>query len=98
MFDEYDYVQKEKKLAYKLVDWLEDFADQLDCPEPDWIENEREYFKRFGAWETQMKILKKLRYAIKAEKTKSEHSHYFVPRGDGFMVCECGLMKPSKHA
>jgi hypothetical protein len=82
----------------KLVDWLEDFANQLDCPLPELVSDVEENFKRFGAWETQQAILKKLRYAINAERAKSEHAHYFVPRGDGFMVCECGLMKPSEHA
>ena len=55
----------------KLVDWLEDFANQLDCPPPDvklGKNDSSEYLKRIGAWETQQFILKKLRYAIKADR------------------------------
>lgn len=61
-----------------LLSWLEEFADQLDCPPPEPHiyrnppESFDEYFKRAGAWETQMTILKKLRYAIKMEKSKSK--------------------------
>lgn len=52
-----------------LVNWLEDLCTQLDCPEPDpLLVSGSEYFKRYGAWETQMIILKKLRYAINYER------------------------------
>jgi len=51
-----------------LRDWLEDFANQLDCPRPEPTSNLEEHFKRIGAWETQMYILNKIRYAIKADK------------------------------
>ena len=55
------------------MSWLEDFTKTLDCPPPDpnFAYNDMtEYFKRVGAWETQMIIYKKLKYAIKAEKQR----------------------------
>ena len=60
-----------------LLDWLEDFANQLDCPPPEpprEIEHRTdiEYFKSQGAWETQWIILRKLRYAIRVERAKND--------------------------
>jgi len=51
------------------IAWLEGLCQQLDCPppEPD-VVDDSEYFRKLGAWETQMIILKKLRFAIRAEK------------------------------
>ena len=56
-----------------LLTWLEDLCVQLDCPEPDpLLVSGSEYFKNYGAWETQMLILKKLKYAIAYEKSKEK--------------------------
>lgn len=60
-----------------LLSWLEELADQLDCPPPEVpsVQNDisyEEYFKRLGAFETQMLILSRLKYAIKMEKSKSK--------------------------
>jgi hypothetical protein len=52
-----------------LLQWLEDFCDQLDCPPPDPEGMDIDlYFKRMEQWKTQVYILNKLRYAIVAEK------------------------------
>ena len=60
-----------------LLDWLEDFANQLDCPPPEpptklEYRSDVEYFKKQGAWETQMVILQKLRYAIRTERNRND--------------------------
>lgn len=59
-----------------LLEWLEDFCLQLECPQPD-IQlfggaYTPEYYKAYGAWETQMLILEKLRYAANKEKEKTK--------------------------
>lgn len=58
------------------LDWVESFCKQLDCPPPnsDGIAF-GEYMKRLGAWETQMKILEKLKYAVKAERQKTNNDN-----------------------
>lgn len=53
-----------------LLEWLEDFVVQLDCPPPIQTKDMEEYLKRIGAWETQYLILKKLKYAINQEKLR----------------------------
>ena len=53
-----------------LLSWLEDFCDQLDCPPPSYIGSVMLDIERHAEWETQMFILKKLRYAINAEKER----------------------------
>lgn len=54
------------------LDWVDDFATQLDSPPPEPTENTTEYFKRVGAWETQMLVYKKLKYAVKEERRRLE--------------------------
>ena len=60
-----------------LIEWLEDFCLQLDCPEPDInfykARCVTEYYKNLGAWETQQIILKRLRHAIDAQKRVTEN-------------------------
>lgn len=57
----------------RLLEWLEDFCVKLDCeePMPPGSNNEidyEEYYKRVGAYETQMIILRRLKHAIEIEK------------------------------
>ena len=66
--------------SFGFIDWLEDFCNQLDCDRPEMPssfseENKIEYYKRLGAYETQVLISTRLRYAItqeKLRKTKTE--------------------------
>ena len=53
-----------------LLSWLEDFCNQLDCPPPSDTEEALFDIENQAQWETQMFILKKLRYAINAEKER----------------------------
>ena len=53
-----------------LLSWLEDFCNQLDCPPPSDTEETLFDIENQAQWETQMFILKKLRYAINAEKER----------------------------
>jgi len=61
-----------------LLSWLEGFCMELDAERPrpptgnDRYYTLEEYYKRVGAWETQEIIRKKLLYAIKVEKIKTE--------------------------
>ena len=61
---------------YTFLDWIEEFIIQLeDVEEPNHIhvnDNDFEYFKRVGAYETQKLICEKLRYAIMCEKSRLE--------------------------
>jgi len=60
------------------LSWVEGFAMQLDCPQPeppnlvsdtiDYID----YWERIGAWNTQRIIYKKLMYAVKAERDRQK--------------------------
>lgn len=53
-----------------LLSWLEDFCNQLDCPPPSYTGNGLFDLERLVEWETQMFILKNLRYAVNAEKER----------------------------
>jgi len=52
-----------------LLEWVEDFIIQLECPPPIPYDN-IEFFRRDGAWNTQQLILQKLKYALKQEKLR----------------------------
>lgn len=52
------------------LSWLEDFVKQIDVPYPDKCDDIYEMQRRIGAWETQMIIAKKLKYAIKEERER----------------------------
>jgi hypothetical protein len=59
-----------------LLQWLEDFCDQLNCEYPPFpFADPEEYLKRVGAWEAQRDIGRKLRYVIEAEKRLNALNH-----------------------
>ena len=75
---------------HNLVEWLEDFCNQLDCPEPEGKErmSRDAYYSRLGAWETQMAIMKKIRYAIDVEKMLRENKLKLYDEAVQFLYME----------
>jgi hypothetical protein len=59
-----------------ILSWMDGFADQMDCPYPDLTDDIFENGKRIGAWETQMIVVKKLRYAVRAERERLKNKGF----------------------
>jgi hypothetical protein len=54
------------------LSWLEGFIAELDASYPEKCEDIYEYQRRIGAWETQLLVRKRLRFAVNAERSRIE--------------------------